>query len=138
MTRSTIAFLTAPLAVPLLLLPLLLFVHLAPGWILAATIIAALVSYTGTLILGIPIYMALRACGLTHVWIAGVVGFAIGAAMWLVFSVLFVLSLGQGMAGVQLALTDMQSLTGILWGGVLGMIVGVLFWLIARPDKQAV
>ena len=94
-------------------------------------------SYTGTLILGLPIYLVLRARGLTHVWIAGVVGFAIGAVMWLVFSVLFVLSLGQGMTGVQLALTDnMRSLSGILWGGVLGTVVGTLFWLIARPNKQ--
>jgi len=57
--------------------------------------------------------------------------------MWLVLSVLFVLSLGQGLVGVELALTDnMRSLSGILWGGVLGTVVGTLFWLIADPTNK--
>lgn len=137
MQRRAVAFFIAPLAVPLLMLPWLLSGHLASGWILTAVVITALVSYAGTLALGMPAYFFLRARGLTALWIAGVTGFVIGALMWLVFSVLFPLSLDQGLAGVRFALTDLYSLRGVLWpGGVLGAIVGVLFWVIARPDRQ--
>lgn len=139
MQRRAVAFFIAPLAVPLLMLPWLSSGHLSPGWILTATVIAALVSYAGTFVLGMPAYCFLRARGLTAAWVAGVTGFVIGVLMWLVFSVLFPLSLDQGLAGVRFALTDLHSLRGVLWpGGVLGAIVGVLFWMIARPDRQAV
>jgi hypothetical protein len=137
MQRRAVAFFIAPLAVPLLMLPWLSSGHLATGWILTAMVIAALVSYAGTLALGMPAYFLLRARGLTAAWIAGAAGFVIGALMWLVFSVLFPLSLDQGLAGVRFALTDLHSLQGVLWpGGVLGAIVGALFWVIARPDRQ--
>jgi hypothetical protein len=137
MKRGAVAFFVAPLAVPLLLLPWLSSGHLAPGWMLTAIVIAALVSYAGTLVLGVPAYFLLRARRLTAAWIAGVAGFVIGALMWLVFSVLFPLSLDQGLSGVRFALTDLHTLKGVIWpGGVLGAIVGALFWVIARPDRQ--
>ena len=80
----------------------------------------------------------LRARDLTAVWIAGMAGFAIGSLMWLTFSGLLPLLLDQGVEGVWFALTNMRSLKGILWpGGVLGAIAGLLFWLIARPDRQS-
>lgn len=136
MKREAIAVFISPLVVPLLLLPWLLSGQLALGWILTSMVIAALVSYTGTFALGIPSYRFLKSRGLTAAWIACVLGFIIGALMWLVFSVLFPLSLDQGLAGVQFGLTDMHTLRGFVWpGGVLGMIVGVLFWIIARPDQ---
>jgi hypothetical protein len=137
MKRNVVAFLIAPLAAPLLMLPWLLSGHLATGWVLTAMIIVVLVSYAGSLALGVPAYYFMRKRGLTSVWIAGVVGFAIGILMWLVFSILFPLSLDQGLAGVRSALTSVHSLKGVLWpGGILGMIVGALFWLIARPDRS--
>jgi hypothetical protein len=137
MKRSAIAFFIAPSAAPLLLLPWLCSGRLAPGWVLMAVLLATLVSYTGTFALGMPAYLFLRARGLSAAWIAGAVGFVIGALMWLVFSVLFPLSLDQGLSGVRFALTDLHTLRGVLWpGGVLGAIVGSLFWLIARPDRQ--
>jgi hypothetical protein len=136
MKRSTLAFILAPLAVPLLLLPWLLAGHLAVKWTITAMIIAALITYAGVVALGIPTYSFLRARGFTTVWIAGIAGFLIGAVMWLVFSVLFPISLGQGVSGAWLALTDFKSLSGIIWpGGVSGLVVGVLFWMIARPDR---
>ncbi|WP_156751148.1 hypothetical protein [Mesorhizobium sp. AA23] len=138
MQRHAVAFFSAPLAVPLFTLPWVLSGHLAAGWILTATVITALVSCAGTLALGMPAYFFLRARGLTTFWIAGIIGFVIGAFMWLVFSVLFPLSLDQGLPGVRFALTDLRSLKGVLWpGGVLGAIVGSLFWVIARPDRQS-
>jgi|BarGraIncu00222A_1022003.scaffolds.fasta_scaffold04288_5 hypothetical protein len=44
MKRAAVAFFIAPLAVPLSLLSWLTSGHLAPGWVLTAIVIAALVS----------------------------------------------------------------------------------------------
>ena len=137
MKRSTIAFFVAPLAVPLLVLVWSFAGHLALRWQLTMMVIAAFLSYSGTLAFGMPAYIFLRARGLTATWIAGAVGFVIGALMWLVVLVLFPLSLGQGFSGVRLGMADFSIVTDIVWpGGVLGTIVGVLFWAIARPDRQ--
>src|SRR5689334_956225 len=100
MTRSAVAFLVAPLAVPVVLLPWLSSDHLTRGWILTAMIIAAAVSYAGTLALGMPAYFVLKAWRLTAAWTAVIVGFVIGALMWIIFSMLFPLSLGQGLEGI--------------------------------------
>jgi len=138
MNRSTLAFLVAPLAAPLLLLPWLSASgDLSLGWIVTTTSIGAFLSYAGTLIVAIPLYRQLRSRGLVRIWIACASGSVIGGLVWLLFSVLFPLSLGQGLEGVRFALTDPRSLTGVFWpGAALGMVVGALFWLIARPDKQ--
>jgi hypothetical protein len=136
-SRLAMALFVAPLAVPVLLLPWLLSGHLATTWILTTIFVGGLVSYAGALVLGVPAYFILSARGLTAAWVSPAVGFAIGALMWLIFSVLFALSLDQGLSGVRFALTDPHTLRGVLWpGGILGSIVGAVFWLIARPDRQ--
>ena len=136
MPRRTFAFLVAPLAVPLFVLVWSFAGHLALGWRLTMVAIAAILSYSGTLAFGMPAYFLLKARGLTAAWIAGAVGFATVALMWLVFLVLFPLSLGQGFSGVRLGFADFHIVTDVVWpGGVLGTIVGVLFWVIARPDR---
>jgi hypothetical protein len=138
-SRRAIACFIAPLAVPLLLLPWLLW---QPGklgaiWVVTAMVISAFVSYLGTLLVGIPTYFLLSRRGYTAAWIAAAAGSAIGALMWLIFSVLFALSFDQGAVGVRFALTDPHALRGVMWpGGVLGGAVGAIFWLIARPDRQ--
>ena len=139
MSRRTIAFWVAPLAVPLLVLVWSFSGQLALGWRLTMMVIAAFLSYGGTVALGIPAYFLLKARGLTTVWIAGAIGFAIGVLMWLIFMVLFPLSLDQGFSGVHFAFANFHIVTDIAWpGGALGATVGVLFWLIARPDREVV
>jgi hypothetical protein len=135
--RFFAAFFLAPLTVPLLLLPLLLYGKLAPFWVGVAFVIAAVVSYAGTLLFSMPAYFVLRRWGYTSIWIAITVGSVIGAIMWLVFAVLFTLSLDQGIAGLQYALSGEFTLMGFLWpGGGLGAVVGAVLWMIARPDRQ--
>jgi hypothetical protein len=126
-TRRTVAFIVAPLAVPLSTFFYLLTTNLAPFWVRASTIISAIIAYGGVLVFGIPVYRFLRARSWTFVWITPVVGFAAGVLMWLVFAALFSLLLGKGLPGVQFALTDRRMLTGAIWpGGVLGAAVGVI------------
>jgi hypothetical protein len=134
--RGTIAFFFAPLAVPLLLLPWLIYSGLAVVWVIVTLLLSLTVSYIGSATLGLSAYKLLKRHNYTALWIALPVGYAIGAVMWMVFSVFFVVSLGQGISGIHLALSDPASLWGVLWpGGILGTAVGLLFWIIARPDR---
>jgi hypothetical protein len=64
------------------------------------------------------------------------VGFAAGALMWLTFAALLPFLLDQGISGLMWAFADKKVLMGALWpGGVLGAVVGTIFWVIARPDR---
>jgi hypothetical protein len=132
--RRTAAFLAAPMVVPLSFLLWFLWGSLTPVWAFVGTLVAAFVSYAGTFIFGRPVYFALLRRGHTAFWIAPAVGFTIGALMWVIFSILFVLSLDQEWTGVEFAFSDPGSLLGILWGSGFGAVVGAIIWIIARPD----
>jgi hypothetical protein len=137
MNRTAIAFFVAPLAATMLLVPYIHSMKAAPSLFVFALEISLVVAYGGSVIFGIPAYLLLRAHNWTAFWIAPLVGFLIGMVMWLVFSALFALMLGEGTLGVHLTLTDANMLKGLIWpGGVLGAVVGAAFWLIARPDHQ--
>jgi hypothetical protein len=100
-------------------------------------VIAAITAYLGTAIFGIPAYLLLRARGITSIWVAVIFGLLIGVVTWFLLAIAFPLSLGQGVPGVKAGFM----LPSVYWGalvpaGVLGMIVGALFWFIARPDRD--
>jgi len=137
MNRSIIAFLVAPLTVPVLLLPYIRALSNTFGISVFALEIATVMAYAGAILFGVPAYSFLRARDWTAPWIALIFGFAIGAAMWVVFMVIFALSLGEGASGVLLALTNLGTLKGAVWpGGITGAVTGIIFWMIARPDRQ--
>ena len=130
------ALLLAPLAVPITLLPFLIYGNMVPFWILISLILSALVSYAGTLLLGLPVLLILWGRGYTACWISIVVGLIVGPIMMMLFTILLVSSLGQGKQGIRLAISDPHTLIGYLWfGGILGVIVSALFWLIAKPEN---
>ena len=131
MSRHDIAFLVAPAAVPLLLLALAAQSGGPRDANLFAVAVAAAVSYGGTVVLGAPAYLFLRARGLRAVWVAPATGFAVGALMCLAF---FVLVFGP--AEVRRDITQPGIPIFVLSAGGLGVIVGVLFWIIARPDRD--
>jgi len=79
-------------------------------------VIIAFNAYASTFIIGAPVYLFLRARGLTAFWIAPAIGFAVGI---LVTAPIF---------GMQLAATVV---------GPLGAAVGAVLWLIDRPDRRA-
>lgn len=92
--------------------------------ILTALIIA---SFTGTLgyvaavVLGIPVYWLLRWQRLTSVWITTLAG------------ALIAMVAGYSMWGIELGY-DVGGLFAIT--GALGIVSGLAFWVIARPDLQ--
>ncbi len=140
MSRSTAAFLIAPLWVPLIVVPYALFVifpHPAQHlWVAVAGLLSTVFTYLGVGVIGLPVFRFLRSRNWTAIWIAGVAGFVIGAAMWLVFLVFFILFLGEGFGGVASAAQDWRNHAAFLWlPGALGTLVGLTLWVIARPDR---
>jgi len=141
MNRKTVAFIVAPLWVPLVFAPLAQFVIFPyPGQGLAVTItvfLAAIFSYGGMILFGIPAFRLFRAHHLTSCWIAGFVGFFIAVIVSLLFFFLFGISLGNGV-GDSLLGSLSASATWVSVGGTgpMGILVGITLWLIARPDRN--
>jgi hypothetical protein len=147
MSRSAIAFLVAPLWVPLLVTPycyLFVFPYAEQRhWVVIGAVVSAIFSYGGTLSIGIPTFSVLRAYKMTTIWMAIAVGFVIGAASWIAFLALFMIFLHAGSvrglgAGIHEALADPKRLMLVLWLGAMGSVVGSTLWLIARPDRSVV
>lgn len=140
MLRTFAAFLIAPLWVPLLLYPYALFVMLPyAGQQRGIVVIVGLIfSYGGVLLFGLPAFLYLRSRNLTAPWIAVALGFAVGPIVWLMFLFLFGLALGLG---VRLSLDTLLSewtLQKVMMLGVpglLGALIGITLWAIARPDR---
>ncbi len=139
MSRTTLAFLVAPLWAPAAAVPFAARAFPYPEqrhWIVITVIIAAIFAYGGVAALGIPAFRLLRASKHTAFWIAPILGFAVGVATWLVFIVLFGLSLGNSWTFVS---NDLVTNSAHFWAflptGALGAAVGATLWLIARPDR---
>jgi hypothetical protein len=136
MSRPVIAFLVAPLVVPLFLLPSLYSGMPDKFWFAVTLIVATITAYAGTFFLGLPAYLFLRARKWTAFWIAPVLGFIAGSVAYCVFVVLFGLSLGSSLSSVMSDFSNVSGLRDLLWPiGPEGAAVGSLLWLIARPDR---
>jgi hypothetical protein len=128
--RSVLAFLIAPLVVPAPYVISAIYYSLVDPWpgpsfLMFLAGITALITYGGVISLGIPAYLLLRSLGLTAFWIAPVTGFIVGAITDWVAIVYFLPS----------ALAN-RLLREMAFAGVYGAVVGVILWLIARPDRQ--
>jgi len=139
-SRTKLAFLIAPLWVPAAAVPFAARAFPYPEqrhWIYITVIIAAIFAYGGVAALGMPAFRLLRASKHTAFWIGPILCFAVGIITWLVFIVLFGLSLGNSWSFVSY---DLVSNSAHLWAvlptGALGAAVGATLWLIARPDRE--
>ena len=136
--RQVIAFLVAPLVVPLLFLAVL---YLSPPGIESifgtALFVSGFIAYVGTFMFGIPIYEFLRARNLTAFWIAPAAGVVVGAIMMYVFFVLLGLFFGTSISDTlsHFGRPDLL-LFSLGFGAPAGAAVGATFWLIARPDRR--
>jgi hypothetical protein len=124
--RSWIAFAVAPLAIPVVL-----------GWVarldgasrdesaLIVTI-SLIVSYLATFLIGLPLYLLLRAYRLTSFWLAPVVGGIVGGILNITVVSKMIFNFDFNIA----------TLPGsFLIGALEGASVGTILWLIARPDR---
>jgi hypothetical protein len=107
-------------------------------WVFITTILGAIFAYIGAVALGAPAFLILRARNHTALWIAIILGFGIGGAMWFIFAVLFGFSLGNSFDFVWREAVKLSNWWAMLIPGTLGPIVGTTLWLIARPDRARV
>jgi len=139
MGRPALAFLIAPVWVPLVVAPyaaLELFPYAAQAhWVVISTIISAVFAYSGTLVVGVPAYLFLRSRDAVSIWVSLAVGFLIGALVGVLFLLCFALLMGQpiGQAVVGLANDLVPKLRLAAMTGGLGALVGVTAWFIGRP-----
>jgi hypothetical protein len=130
--RTMVAFLVTPLAVPIALLPYLLFGQRA-GWPTSGLILMTIISYIGLLGFGVPTFVLLIERGWTAFWLAPLCGFAFGVVTWLASLVVVAVVFSYTLADV----FTWSALAEALWpGGGAGVVSGVIFWLIARPDRH--
>jgi hypothetical protein len=139
-SKTGLAFLIAPLWVPAAIVPFAAqaFPYPEQGhWIYISAIIAAIFAYAAVAAFGMPAFVILRARDFTALWIAPVLGFGVGIITWVIFIVLFGVSLGNGWSFVS---HDLASNSAHWWPllptGTLGAVVGATFWVIARPDRS--
>ena len=138
MDRSILAFLVAGLTAPVLVAAWFAS-GAAPKFSDYVLIlgVGTIISFGGILLLGVPAYSFLRARNWTAFWIAPLVGFIVATVAWYVFNFLLGLTLTSGKLSIVLPrLFDRFPLDGVLWpAGPIGAFVGILVWLIARPDR---
>jgi hypothetical protein len=104
------------------------------------SIVSMIFAYGGMVVFGVPTYLLLRSRNIAALWVALAAGFAYGALTMQVFLVLLGLSLGasiqESVAGLpKLIRHPEQWPVGFMLPGVLGGMVSLTFWLIARPDR---
>ncbi len=131
--RSWVAFVIAPLAVPVIASLTARYFDATQDWLNVIVSISLMAGYLGTFLIGLPLYLLLRAFNLTAFWLAPAIGFVVGFAM----TYLVALSLGVEPEMVRSGFWS-RTLFGaaIQFGGPAGAVVGALLWLIARPDRQ--
>jgi hypothetical protein len=138
MDRAILAFLVAGFAVPILVAACF-SIESTPTYrdYVLIIVVSVLISFCGILFLGVPAYSFLRARNLTAFWIAPLAGFIVATVAWYVFNLLLGLALTSGGLSIVLSrLFDRFPLDGVLWpAGPIGAFVGILVWLIARPDR---
>jgi hypothetical protein len=132
LARTALAFLVAPLVVPIFVAIENREAMSQPFWRAMIPLLSISVAYAGTLAFGIPAFLFLRARRWTAFWIAPVFGFLGGALAWWIF---WSIPWTTGTLRVE-PVWNLSSLREVLWPyGPLGALVGTLLWLIARPDR---
>lgn len=132
--RHAMAFLSAPLWVPLIVVLVASGIPTPSGMpsasgLMVFAVVSAFFAYLGMVVIGIPAYLFLRWRRWTSLWPAAVVGFVAG----------FVMALGLvGSWGGWTAALDPSA--NDLFAGLVSALVGVLVaataWLIIRPDRE--
>lgn len=135
--RTPIAFLVAPLVVPLLAV-LVLDEPLSDPSIVAILIVVTFATYFGVAAFGVPTFLFMRSRQWTEFWMALTAGFIIGTVMWYVGASFFRLWLGNHLSDVLSSLGAAAEWSMALRvGAVPGTAVAAILWLIARPDRRA-
>lgn len=127
--RNFLAVTLAPLVVPVVLSFVLSSIDYGGGATTVVFFSSLFLAYLGMIALGLPVFLFCKRRGLTSAWMAALMGFLIGGIVCLLFFTAF---------GVMLGLNPSLSRSIVIQWMVgmasLGAVVGLVFWLIARPD----
>jgi hypothetical protein len=146
--RHVVAFLIAPLIVPLVMSALAIQILLeVPSLYWFGLLVALIVSYAGVLLIGAPAYMMLRSRSWSAFWLAPIVGLVAGVivamALVLIFSLALksetVLSVVARIANAahwgEVFIVGPGAAAVVVGPSILGALVGTVLWLIGRPDR---
>ncbi len=120
--RLKLAFAIAPLSVPIVWA----FVSATEGWTLIILSVATIFSYIGMIIVGLPALYILRKFSCLNLVTLGFFGLIGGI---LIFAIIgYILGLG-------IDSSSPFDLMASMWGGLLGLLVAIVFGLIAGVEK---
>ena len=147
MNRTIIAFIVAPLWVPLAECGVAFISSSDPYsapifWTMVGLLGSALAAYVGELALGLPVFLFLRSHGMSRLWIVIISGYIIGAVCGVMYwtGLIFFSSIGDigaFIGAIQKLFNGHDNLIQMsLAPSLLGAIVGATVWLVARPDKR--
>ena len=109
----------------------------APDMAMGASILSFLFAYLAVFTFGVPAFYSFRDRGLARIWVAAITGLIGGVVTWLIVLVVVGLLLDESLPLViSTLLKDSADLPWFGLAGLLGMIVALVFWLIARPDHR--
>jgi hypothetical protein len=134
MPRTLIAFLVAPLVIAAIVVPYFA-VATTSQWVGAIALITLIFSYLGTLVFGIPVYLLFRSQGWVSIWATVATAIIGGWLLWWIFLMLFAASFGYDGKSASELVRKTFSDTMFFPSGVAGAAYGLVFWLIARPDR---
>ncbi len=101
--------------------------------------IAAIVGYSGALLLGLPVFLLLRSRRMTAFYMAPLAGFLIAILAMELFGFALSIVLGATLERALLSVLEppysLYSLTLSVKPGLVGALVGSTLWLICRPDQ---
>ena len=129
--RFTIAYVTAPLAIPAIELrlweprPLYYEIYLLSLY--------CGIGFMGTLLFGIPIYLFLQQRNWTDFWVAPIAGFIVAGLIWSLMEVALIALFGTRYFEFH---GSLDWLHAILWPyGPLGAVVASLLWVMAWLER---
>ena len=140
MKRTTLAFLVAPLWVPLVVTPTAAIYLFHPPaqffWVIITGFYSAIFAYLGSFAIGFPLFKFLLARGIVSAWVAIIAGMGVAVVTWLVFLLCFGVLLDGVSVGVDTLLHTPISGWELAVPASFGIVVGLTIWGIARPDKE--
>jgi hypothetical protein len=135
--RTIIAFAIAPLVAPLVLS--LYFGLGSPGSLIGFILIfGSMFAYGAALLVGIPLYLVLRRMGWHGPAMLALCGALIGVGSWMFFLFVFPMLTGGPSKDLREVFANLGVFDFLILPALLGAASGLLFWLIARPDRHRI
>lgn len=136
--RTIAGFLIAPLVVPVVMASVVfLFVKGDLSGALFAAAVSAAFAFTGMGVIGLPAYLLLPKRGPQSFFTAALVGLLAGIITIFMSVALYEHDGGSFWNTLQFVVSLRSNWIGAIVPAGFGILVGMVFWLIARPDRMS-